>query len=1353
MTYDREFSNKAAIAAVQYGREGEYWLKKFSGEVQKTSFPCDRRGSFAGSRVMDSVTFELSNTCVSKLMELSKGLDHRLYIILAAVLTVLLHRYTGNNDIIIGSPIFRQGKEEDFLNTVLALRNQVDDCKTFKELLLDRVRQTIAEASEHQNYPIETLLFKLNMAFTNEEFSLFDVVILLENIHEKKYIRHIHPNVIFSFLRTNSSIEGVLEYNSYRYEKATAGRIVRHFTRLIEEVVLNIDIPVSHIDILSEEEKRQLLVDFNDTGAAYPAEKTIHELFEEQCCKKPAAVAVTYEGEPFTYKEVNEKAGRLASYLCSIGVKPAEPVAIAIEDSPLVVAGILGILKAGGVYLPTALDSPHERKKYILADCNVNVLLTNGEKSFDHVSRVIDLEDGEVYKNPGTFSWKGTGSDPAYIIYTSGSTGAPKGVMVNHRNVVRLVKAANYVEFNEGDSILLTGALDFDASTFEIWGALLNGLTLHLVSKDTILNYEKLKEAIRERGVSTMWMTSPLFNQVSDIDIEVFAGLTNLLVGGDVLSPPHINRLRHRFPGIKVINGYGPTENTTFSLAFPIDKDYQENIPIGRPISNSTAYIFDYRLYLVPIGVPGELYVGGDGLSRGYLNNPELTAERFLPGNYRSYRSYRTYITGKLYKTGDRARWLPDGNIEFLGRIDSQVKIRGYRIEPGEIESRLLRIDGIGNAVVIDRESKDGEKFLCAYITAEDSRKRNQGAIDVGEVKRQLLEHLPDYMVPAYFVQLDELPLKAMGKVDRDALPEPEAGDIRTAYVPPRNPLEKKLVEIWSGVLGVEEESIGIDSDFFELGGHSLKATMLISKIHKALDVKVPLAELFRTPTIRELGGFISTTSVKGRHISIESAEKKEYYPLSSAQKRLYVVQQIEPESTAYNMPQIISLDMLPAIDLKELEDVVGQLIKLHESFRTSFHMINEEPVQRIHDEVKFEIEFYNLATEDTENTEKREEIQNSFVRPFDLARPPLLRVGVFKTGEEGCRLIVDIHHIISDGVSQDIMMKDFISLNSKKELPPLRLQYKDYAQWQNRQFDSGKIKTQEEYWLERFKGPIPILNLPVDYPRTDTLNLSGGVYFKTHKELSGKIKQLTAQTGSTMFIFLLSVYTILLSKYANQEDIVVGCTIANRTHEDLNHIIGMFVNLVAMRNFHASRKTFRQFLEEVKTNSIAAFENQDYQFEELVGKLGIPRDPYRNPLTDVVFAMQNFSSRVYRDSQAPMVPDEIWEDEGEQSTGVAKFDITLGALEIGDIILLHFDYRKNLFKKETIKQMCGHLLNIIDEVTTNPDIKVSGIKMVKQAEMEELKNVIVNKSREYDTAVPIPAGPSKIKMEAEFGF
>jgi amino acid adenylation domain-containing protein len=1220
-------------------------------------------------------------------MKLSKGSDYTLHMILAAALTTLLYRYNNNDDITLGMPIYRQKSDREFLNTALVVRNQVNGNMNFKELLL-QVRQTIVEANENQNYPLETLLYQLNMPATGNDFPLFDIVVLLENIQDKKYVRHTHPNMIFSFSKKENSLEGLLEYNPSLYQQGMIDQIIEHYTRILETTIFDLDLPLSRIDLLSGNEKEQLLHRFNATRTTYPADKTIDRLFAEQADKEPDRAAVINGEQVITYGLLHDRSQKLAISLQRRGIKNEDSIGVMAEDSLEMIIGILATLKAGGAYLPINPEYPLKRQKFLLREGGAKILLTDREEADDYGIETTALNKPGIYNTPGELQNTHTCRNLAYIIYTSGSTGIPKGVMVEHRSVVRLVKNTNYVEFKKEDRILQTGALDFDASTFEIWGALLNGLQLYLVNKETILTPAKLKKAMVNNRITTIWMTSALFNRMLEEDIEIFRGLQNLLAGGEVLSPQHINRLKNKFPGIKVINGYGPTENTTFSTTHPIERFYKGSIPIGSPIANSTAYIVDRYKHLVPIGVPGELWVGGDGLSRGYMNNPEYTKEKFIINPF--------VENGRIYRTGDLACWLPDGNIDFLGRIDQQVKIRGYRIEPGEVEIQLEKIDFINNAAVIVMENGAGEKYLCAYAVSDQE-------IDFVELKRILSKYLPDYMIPASFVQLAEIPLTPNGKVDRRALPEPEiaAGE---NYAAPRNRTEKRLAGVWSEVLQIDEDLLSIDTDFFDLGGHSLKATIMIAKIHKEFNVKIPLAEIFNSPTIRELAEYIKEISGEDddKFIVIDTVEEKEYYELASAQKRLYSLQQLEPGITSYNVPQAYLVE--GHLDKTRLEEAIHSLIQRHESLRTSFHMIDKQPVQKIHEfnDIEFAVEYREI-----ENTQEEETVTAAFIRPFELARAPLLRVALFKTGRDRHIFMVDMHHVITDGVSISLFIKEFADTYAGKKLSPPKLTYKDFSEWQNNMLKKGEIEKQADFWRNLYKGDIPVLNLPTDFERPEIRDFSGDhLGFFIDEETTAKLKQMTAETGTTLYIALLTVVYILLHKYSRQEDIVVGSPITGRRHADLQDIIGMFVNMLAMRNAPTQNKTILEFLVEVKERSLETMENQDYQFEELALTLGLQGKANRNPLFDVAFAMQNMGHEIDEKDHDLKVSSYRFKYE------ISKFDMTFFAAEFDNKIKMEMEYSTELFKTSSAQKISEHFVEILKQVVENQKMKLGDIKI-----------------------------------------
>ncbi|MCU0290187.1 MAG: condensation domain-containing protein, partial [Acidobacteria bacterium] len=748
--------------------------------------------------------------------------------------------------------------------------------------------------------------------------------------------------------------------------------------------------------------------------------------------------------------------------------------------------------------------------------------------------------------------------------------------------------------------------------------------------------------------------------------------------------------------GVYLHNHYGPSEtHVVTALTLEPSGEIPQLPSIGKPVANTMIYILDSHMNIQPLGVSGELYIGGIQVGRGYLNNPELTAIKFISVSSVS-------SVAKIYKTGDLARWLSDGNIEFLGRIDHQIKIRGFRVELGEIENQLLKHIHIKEAVIVINEDAIKDKNLTAYIISSKELLDN-------ELREYLQKKLPDYMIPSYFVRLEKIPLTPNGKIDRKALPKPElkAGD---GYLAPRDEIEKKLVDLWAEVLDSQAHvSIGIDDNFFQLGGHSLKATILVSRIHKNLNVHVPLAEIFKRPTVRGLAEYIKG-KVEEKYQAIEPVEKKEYYELSSAQKRLFFLRQLDPEGVAYNIPVIIPLP--GDFQLEKLTGVFNKLIKRHDSLRTSFHLLNNGPVQKIHDEVAFEIETLDG---------RGDPLWSPFIRPFDLSKAPLMRAGLLKNNDESYLLLVDFHHIITDGTSQEVLKNDFMSLYRRESLPSLRLQYKDFAQWQNSNKENDRLKRQELYWLNEFPDEIPVLAIPTDYPRPLMQSFSGSkINFEISAAETGLLHELALRSGATLFMLLAAVLNILLAKFSGQEDIVIGTPIAGRRHADLEKIIGMFVNTLALRNFPAGENTFPGFLEQLKDRTLQAFENQEYPFDDLVEKVSISRDMGRNPLFDVLFVLQNISN-------VPNVPAEAVsekrtvDDDNITATWAAKFDFEINGREVGQGLEFVFGYSTKLFKKETIERFITYFKRIVSLVVNESNIRIRDIELISEAEKAQI--------------------------------
>nr|NIM16117.1 AMP-binding protein [Candidatus Aminicenantes bacterium]NIM82888.1 AMP-binding protein [Candidatus Aminicenantes bacterium]NIN22264.1 AMP-binding protein [Candidatus Aminicenantes bacterium]NIN46032.1 AMP-binding protein [Candidatus Aminicenantes bacterium]NIN88868.1 AMP-binding protein [Candidatus Aminicenantes bacterium] len=859
----------------------------------------------------------------------------------------------------------------------------------------------------------------------------------------------------------------------------------------------------------------------------------------------------------------------------------------------------------------------------------------------------------------------------------------------------------------------------FDFSVWEMYGALLYGGRLVVIPRMTARDPQEFLEVLTTQEVTVLNQTPAAFYNLSNLEMQRpgrALKIRYVIFGGDVLNPLQLKPWKEKYPETRLVNMFGITETTVHVTYKEMkEEDIDSGVSnIGRPIPTLSTYIVDSHLQMVPVGVVGEICVGGEGVCLGYLNRTELTREKFVEN---------PYIKGeRLYRSGDLGRYLGTGDIEYLGRLDQQVQIRGYRVEPGEIETRLVESGMIREAVVIPLEDN---KSLCAYIVPFSSDSTDTDTLAesdsgstslVSRLKEWLLLRLPEYMIPVYFVRLDRIPLTPNGKVDRRALPEPEAG-VSDVYVSPRNEQERKLAVVWAEVLNIEKEKIGIDDDFFELGGHSLKATILISKIHEELDIEIPLREVFQRPTIRELSGYISRNQIEGaRYIGIKSVEKREYYALSSAQKRLYFLQRMDPESTSYNISLVLPLGRDKERD--KLESSLKQLIARHESLRTSFTEVNNVPVQRIHDEVELEIENYNLQIPNSKLQITK--IIQEFVRPFELSKAPLMRWGLIKTHDNNHIWMVDIHHIVSDGTSHMILAEDFISLYKGEELGPLRLQYKDFSRWQNRLFESGEIKAQEEYWLELFSDAekIPRLPLPTDYKRPEVFTFAGANYkFKLDEEETDRFKELGTRNSATLYMNILAVLNTLFYKYTGQTDVIIGSGIAGRPHANLQHIIGMFVNTLSMRNYPEGEKTYESFLKEVTRNSISAFENQDFQFEELVGILEVERDLSRNPLFDISMVVQNFR-QVDREF---VTKENTGQVEVLPYNTTAKFDMTFFINEFADGVYINIEYYTGIFKEETIKRLSLHFKKVIETVVADPSINLNDIEIISEGEKKQV--------------------------------
>ncbi|MEC1453457.1 amino acid adenylation domain-containing protein, partial [Bacillus haynesii] len=1277
-------------------KQEAYWLDVYRDIPSKLDFPYDYKRHHIDTFEGSSVFLEMGQELSDHIRKLAKHTGTTLYTVMLSAYYVLLNKYTNQTDIVVGTAAAGRLHPDlqdvfgVFVNT-LALRNEVDTSNSFKEFLQQTKERTIA-AFDNSEYPFDDLIRKLNGVRESNRNPLFDTMFVLEDARmftKQKGDVKLSPiifeldnakfDMIFNVLDFEQKIVLNIEYSTSLFKEETIQKIAEDYFRILEEVSENRDVALYQIDMISRQEKRTLLESFNHTKTAYPKGKAIHQLFEEQAKRIPDHTAVVFEDQKLTYRQLNEKANQVARLLREKGVKPDTLVGIMMERSSDMITAILGVLKAGGAYLPIDPEYPLERMRYMAFDSQVKVIVSDVPLAKGLTAESIELihmdDERIAEQDRSDIDNVNQSGDLAYVIYTSGSTGKPKGVMIEHQSLINLCRwHQSCFEVGQNDNSSIYASISFDAFVWELFPYITAGATVHVLNQETRLDVEKLNRYFHDHHITISFLPTPVCEQFTALDNH---SLRTLLTGGDKL-----NVFKEK--SYQIVNNYGPTENTVVATSFPIDKSYQ-NIPIGKPIDNVKVYILNKDLQLCPLGASGELCIAGEGLARGYVNRPELTREKFIEN---------PFVPGeRMYRTGDLAKMLPDGNIQFLGRVDQQVKIRGYRIEPGEIENQLLKYEKIEEAAVIAREDGDHDPYLCAYVKAKKE-------VEPEKIRAFLKKSLQDYMIPQHFVQLDRLPLTVNGKVDKKSLPVPErSAAMDRRYEAPRDQMEEKLVSIWEEALGINK--IGINSNFFEVGGHSLKAAALVSTIHKELNVKLPLRQIFETPTIKGLREYIGAAK-ESAFTSIGKAEEKPYYRLSSAQKRLYILCQASSH-VAYNMPFAMTIE--GDFDIRRFENTLKNMVKRHESFRTSFVMIDGEVMQQIEKEIDFQVAYSDIGKESAEEKIK------SFIRPFHLEKAPLLRAEVVKVNEREHLLMFDMHHIISDGVSTDIFVQELGALYEGKSLEPFHIQYKDYAEWEKSHARRDELKRQEEYWLKTYKGDIPVLDLPTDHKRPLTKSSEGDtVTAAIESETFRKLQHMAKENGVTMYMLLLAGYTALLSKYTGQEDIIVGTPAAGRNHEDIQNLIGMFVNTLAIRNHPEGKKTFRHYLQEVKENTLQAYENQDYPFEELVEKVNIKRDMARNPLFDTMLVYHNTEVK-------PFAAEGLRSRLVEIKRGISKFDITVTASEAAAGLRLEVEYSTTLFNKERMERLSEHLISLLEQAADHPDVAINQIDVLTKDE------------------------------------
>lgn len=1306
-------------------KQEEFWINHLKGFNEMTYFPGLNQNADGNSELED-YRFLLAEDKTEQLKKIAFGNAVTLNAVLQTVWGILLAKYNDTNDVVFGSvvavrPTDIPGIENAvglFLN-IVPIRISFKYQQPFSELL-QQVHKSLIELRTYEHIPFYEVhsvkqkgeLFNHIVTFQNVSFEKnLGEAIKSNNLEFKIGNLKIKENTGYDFsieITHNKGLGIKISYNSAMYDYDTINRLEGHFRQIILQIIESTDIKIEEIEILTDREREEIINGFNDTRIEYP-DKTIAELFEEQVKKSPESTSIVFENKRLTYRELNYKADCLAKVLRQKGISKGTIVGIMVKRSFEMLIGILGILKAGGAYLPIDPGYPAQRIKYMLKDSNTKILLIQkniGEKiEFEFEKLIID--DENLYAESGiNIENKCLPEDLAYLIYTSGSTGTPKGVMIENRSVVNFINGfTDKIKFSAGKIVLSATSMSFDMFIFETLLPLVQGMEIVLANDQQQKDSKLLARLIVENKVQVLQMTPSLFSMLvyGSETVEFLDEITEIILGGEAFPKTLFEKLKRQFRG-RLYNAYGPTETTVFSTVKDITG--ANEISIGCPIANTQVFILDRRKKLLPVGVTGEIYISGYGLARGYYRKDDITNEKFMDNPF--------IPGGKFYRTGDFGRWLPGGDIESLGRKDTQVKIRGYRIELGEIEKKVSQIDSVKEAVVTILEIADNKSMLnsaelyCCFVA--DQR------ISAAYIKKYLSKELPDYMVPSYFAQIDRIPLTPNGKIDRKALPEPMfSRETDTRYYEARNKSEEKIAEIWKDILNVE--TIGVDDNFFDFGGHSLSAARFVLRLHKELNIELSVTKFFEMPTIKEISEYIQRDK-PGTFTPVISVGRREYYPVSAAQKWMYTLEQLDYNSVAYNITHVVDIE--GDLNIFSVKTAIEQIVKRHNSLRTSFEFIDGHILQKINEQIDFERIFFELPEGDVDET------VTGFIKQYDLKTAPLFRVGLMTVGDKKHILIFDAHHIIVDGLSMELLLKEFTQLYNGASLPEVKTQYQDYSEWENKIYDLNYSEKSEKFWAEVYKDEIPVLDIPTDYPRPSRKNIEGDSFsFEAQSEMVAALSALAKNTGSTMYMILIAAFNIFLSKCTDKKDIVIGSPVSRRNHADLENVVGMFVNTLPMRNYPAGNKTFIGFLEEVRQFTLRAFENQDYQFDRLVEKINVKRDASRNVLVDVMFSY-------YEDNSNKIDIHGLEINHYQFKTKKTDFDLYLTAIKTNDKINFNLEYCTGLFMPETVMRMTERFLHILRQILENPQIELYQIELATEKEKEQIINMFNNTKTDY---------------------
>ena len=1308
----------------KFEKDKKYWEQKFEHIPEVATIP----GSLKDGR--ENVTssgnrkqYELKKEQVMQIKEYCKENRISLYNFFMAIYAIYIGEISNLDEFVIGTPIlnrtnFKEKQAAGMFINMAPFKINMNEELNFKEFV-KKIAIDSMEMLKHQKYSYQCLLEDLRRKNNNIP-NLYNILLSYQITNAQQTEGDVKYKTEWTFngccaedmdihiydLNDTGSLNVAYDYKTCIYKEKDIEAIHKRILNIIKQIVSKKEIRLSEIDIVTEEEKERLIVEFNKTDLKYNENIPFIKYFEEQVEKTPDEIAIVFENQKMTYRELNERANSLAYELRKNGVENNTIVGVSLERSFEMLISILAVLKSGGSYIPIAVDYPRDRVQYMLEDSDASILLTSQNRRNRVDKKIINVKDSKIYENnKENLENISKPENLSYLIYTSGSTGTPKGVMLKQKNLSNFYNSMKniieYLKDGKNHKILSITTVSFDIFAFESIMSLTSGLTVYLTNENEQKMTSEIERIIKENKVEIMQTTPSVmkFHLENLKNKNSLKSLKYIMLAGEPLPKPLVDKIKKIIPEVTIYNGYGPSETTIFSTIG--NATNQEEITIGRPINNTQIYILNKNKKVLPQGTTGELYISGDGVGKGYMNKEQQTKANFIQN---------PFIDGKImYKVGDLGAFDDKGEITCYGRVDNQVKIRGLRIELQEIEKRIQSVYNIHDCVVVKKVVK-GKDALCAYYV-------ERGHVSKSVLKTVLYSKLPEYMVPQYFVKLDELPHTPNGKVDRKALPAPIIDEKELEIVKPRNEIDKQLIKIIEKMLQVEK--IGINNTLLELGGDSLTAITLSTKILSKFDVQLNIKDILSNYTIKDMSDYIDKNKTKDiSKIKIEKAPIQDAYPLSSAQKRIYYnVKMIGEENVVYNISWAMLADEI--LDRDKVQKVFEKIIKRHSTLRTEFIIQEDEVVQKIKDSVEFSIPIFKNTESEINN------IINNFVKPFKIDKAPLIRVELHYIDNNKTLLLLDTHHIIMDGTALNNLVIEFNRLYNGDDLKNIPIQYKDYAVWEDNYNKSDSIKVQEKYWIDKFKDcEFMQLNLPYDYNMPGTRRYEGDTITNIIDEKSfRKIERYAKKMQVSPYMFFISAFFILLYKYTGQDDINIGSPMANRNRNETKRMFGMFVNNIVLRGRINPDETFKDFLDKIKEQLLEDLTYQPYPFDMLVKKLKIDVDTLRNPLFDVMFTYQNKqeTSVKINGKDIKVIP---------ISNNIAKFNLSLEVQPKTHTI--NIEYRTDLFKKETIERLFSHYMNVIYFVMNNIDTKINDVDILSEDEKNKIIYSFNNTKNDY---------------------